>query len=248
MVQLNCSRKFLTEAYYPISDFFSRKQTLFIFHFSMICLRACQNDMSLCVPDVSFSTYQLSISMLAYLLSDSFRTSSKENEIGVENDFPTLSRVNSVVSVDGSSHTLCISEACTRAGITSRITHLFHDCLDKHKYNDFPANGILEAMDQSIDPCQGTEPVYPTAEFHSREPRFSDYTDFYAYACGGWLKKNVIPEDKSRYSVFSHAKEKLELTVKRTLNVVICCSVVCRSSTRQERFWHSQRKFHNAGI
>lgn len=40
-------------------------------------------------------------------------------------------------------------------------------------------------------------------------------TDFYEYACGGWLKKNVVPEDKSRYSIFSQAKENLELKLKR---------------------------------
>jgi putative endopeptidase len=37
--------------------------------------------------------------------------------------------------------------------------------------------GVLAALDTTVDPC----------------------TDFYRYACGGWLKKTVRPPDKSRY-------------------------------------------------
>ncbi|XP_055352436.1 membrane metallo-endopeptidase-like 1 isoform X2 [Paramacrobiotus metropolitanus] len=81
-----------------------------------------------------------------------------------------------VVHLGSGSERLCISEACTKA-----------------------ANGILEAMDQEVDPCE----------------------DFYTYACGGWLKKNVIPEDKSRYSVFSQVKEELELTLKRIMELPV---------------------------
>ncbi|XP_069753606.1 neprilysin-like isoform X2 [Narcine bancroftii] len=38
---------------------------------------------------------------------------------------------------------------------------------------------IIENIDQMVDPCQ----------------------NFYQYACGGWLKKHVIPETSSRYDV-----------------------------------------------
>ena len=37
--------------------------------------------------------------------------------------------------------------------------------------------GVIAALDTTVDPC----------------------TDFYRYACGGWLKKTVRPADKSRY-------------------------------------------------
>uniref|UniRef100_A0A3B5M6J5 Neprilysin n=1 Tax=Xiphophorus couchianus TaxID=32473 RepID=A0A3B5M6J5_9TELE len=40
------------------------------------------------------------------------------------------------------------------------------------------ASRLIENMDATVDPCD----------------------NFYQYACGGWLKKNIIPETSSRYS------------------------------------------------
>ncbi|NXP86627.1 NEP protein, partial [Passerina amoena] len=51
---------------------------------------------------------------------------------------------------------------------------------------------ILENMDPSARPCQ----------------------DFYQYACGGWLKRNVIPETSSRYSNFDILRDELEVVLK----------------------------------
>ncbi|NWZ34315.1 NEP protein, partial [Brachypodius atriceps] len=55
---------------------------------------------------------------------------------------------------------------------------------------------ILENMDPSVRPCQ----------------------DFYQYACGGWLKKNVIPETSSRYSNFDILRDELEVVLKDVLD------------------------------
>ncbi|KFO94056.1 Neprilysin [Buceros rhinoceros silvestris] len=55
---------------------------------------------------------------------------------------------------------------------------------------------ILENMDTSAEPCK----------------------DFYQYACGGWLKRNVIPETSSRYSNFDILRDELEVVLKDVLD------------------------------
>ena len=46
---------------------------------------------------------------------------------------------------------------------------------------------ILGRMDSEVDPCQ----------------------DFYKFACGGYIEKTVIPDDKSRASMFSDLSDNL---------------------------------------
>uniref|UniRef100_A0A452INB8 Uncharacterized protein n=1 Tax=Gopherus agassizii TaxID=38772 RepID=A0A452INB8_9SAUR len=51
---------------------------------------------------------------------------------------------------------------------------------------------ILQNMDPTTEPC----------------------TDFYQYACGGWLNWHVIPETSSRYSIFDILRDELEIILK----------------------------------
>ncbi|XP_037002892.2 membrane metallo-endopeptidase-like 1 isoform X1 [Artibeus jamaicensis] len=54
---------------------------------------------------------------------------------------------------------------------------------------------ILQNMDPSKAPCE----------------------DFYQYACGGWLRRQVVPETNSRYSIFDTLRDELEVTLKGVL-------------------------------
>ena len=54
------------------------------------------------------------------------------------------------------------------------------------------ASELLDRMDTRADPCN----------------------DFYQFACGGYLEKTVIPEDRSRTSMFSEVGDKLNQQLK----------------------------------
>ncbi len=58
-------------------------------------------------------------------------------------------------------------------------------------YNQAAAS-LIESMDFNVDPCQ----------------------DFYQYACGGWIKKNPIPQWKSRWSQIDILRDKLVNNLK----------------------------------
>ncbi|XP_024910669.1 neprilysin isoform X2 [Cynoglossus semilaevis] len=61
------------------------------------------------------------------------------------------------------------------------------------------ASRLLENMDMSVEPCD----------------------NFYQYACGGWLKKNIIPETTSRYSTFDILRDELEVILKGVLEKTV---------------------------
>uniref|UniRef100_A0A665XCV4 Endothelin-converting enzyme 1 n=1 Tax=Echeneis naucrates TaxID=173247 RepID=A0A665XCV4_ECHNA len=57
------------------------------------------------------------------------------------------------------------------------------------------ASAVIGALDRSVDPCH----------------------DFYNFACGGWVKKNPLPEGKSRWGPFSNLWEHNMLVMKHLL-------------------------------
>lgn len=57
------------------------------------------------------------------------------------------------------------------------------------------ASAVLGSLDRSVDPCQ----------------------DFYNFACGGWMRKNPLPEGKSRWGPFSNLWEHNMAVMKNLL-------------------------------
>src|SRR6185369_11939827 len=56
-------------------------------------------------------------------------------------------------------------------------------------------NAQVDSMDKTADPCE----------------------DFYQYSCGGWMKANPLPADKSRYSRFGELLDHNQLVLKDIL-------------------------------
>ena len=54
------------------------------------------------------------------------------------------------------------------------------------------ASQLMEGMDMAADPCD----------------------DFFQYACGTWVKRHIIPEDKAGYNTFEKLHEELRIVIK----------------------------------
>ena len=71
--------------------------------------------------------------------------------------------------------------------VNNNITEIFF-----HLF--FTAGKLLQNIDTEIDPCD----------------------NFFEFACGGWLKRTVIPEDRSSYSSFTVLREEVQVVLKGT--------------------------------
>ncbi|XP_035742254.1 endothelin-converting enzyme homolog isoform X1 [Vespa mandarinia] len=66
-------------------------------------------------------------------------------------------------------------------------------CLTEHCVT--VAATIINSIDHSVKPCD----------------------DFYEYACGGWIKKNPMPDGKSTWGIFANMEQQNQLAIKNVL-------------------------------
>lgn len=57
------------------------------------------------------------------------------------------------------------------------------------------ASKILEALDRDTNPCE----------------------DFYQYSCGGWIKRNPLPDGRSKWSTFNSIWDQNQAIMKHLL-------------------------------
>uniref|UniRef100_A0A452RH01 Neprilysin n=1 Tax=Ursus americanus TaxID=9643 RepID=A0A452RH01_URSAM len=86
------------------------------------------------------------------------------------------------------------SKTCSLLFLFILLTHYSFAALPPLEFIASSAR-LIQNMDATAEPC----------------------TDFFKYACGGWLKRNVIPETSSRYSNFDILRDELEVVLKDVL-------------------------------
>src|ERR1700752_1791378 len=69
------------------------------------------------------------------------------------------------------------------------------------------AAAITLAQSSSPETPLFTLPYSPSLDVSSMDRSADPCTDFYRYSCGGWIKKNPIPPDQSRWDVYQKLTE-----------------------------------------
>lgn len=85
------------------------------------------------------------------------------------------------------------------------------------------ASTVMGSLDRSVDPCQ----------------------DFYNFACGGWMKKNPLPEGKSRWGPFSNLWEHNMAVMK---NLLVNTSMKSLTKAEEKAQWYYQACMNESKI
>src|SRR5215469_4038766 len=73
------------------------------------------------------------------------------------------------------------------------------------------------AQDQASSSSQSHAKPEPVLDISSMDTSVDPCVDFFAYSCNGWIKKNPIPPDQSRWSAYAKLEDENRLQLRGIL-------------------------------
>src|SRR5580704_5938330 len=66
---------------------------------------------------------------------------------------------------------------------------------------------LLAAMSAAVPVCAQHSESEPVLDVSAMDRTADPCVDFYAYSCGGWIKKNPIPPDQASWSTYGKLED-----------------------------------------
>src|ERR1019366_9266714 len=66
---------------------------------------------------------------------------------------------------------------------------------------------LLTALSAAVPACAQHTSSEPVLDVSAMDKTVDPCVDFYAYSCGGWIKKNPIPPDQSSWGTYSKLED-----------------------------------------
>src|SRR2546427_13296210 len=82
---------------------------------------------------------------------------------------------------------------------------------------------IVVALLSTVIRAQNPQNSLPVLNVNSMDKSIDPCVDFFAYSCGGWIRKNPIPPDQSSWSVYGKLQDDHQAQLRGHPGQCCCC-------------------------